>query len=177
MKTYDYFIILVFSVISNSCGHSQLNLDKINPVDSLRVNNMQDTTLKVDSNNNSSFYLVPEQFTPLIFIKAITSTRHPNFSINLTTILGDFPKNWVRRQHIDSLILLVNSKVKCNCLIRLESSLITRDSSDIGGYAILFINSFRHNKKVSCGLNTCAKTEIESVDEINKWWTKYNRTN
>jgi hypothetical protein len=92
-------------------------------------------------------------------------------------MVDDFPVEWVKESDIDTLIRLVTSTKKCNCFVNPLSSYIpTNQNADIGGYAIIFINSFREKSKVSLGLYSCPKTNKKSVEEINKWWTKYKLT-
>ncbi|WP_245681393.1 hypothetical protein [Arcticibacter eurypsychrophilus] len=121
---------------------------------------------------DSSFLLIPKQFTPLSFIKALTITNEvKHYTIHVTTMTDDFPDDWVKYSDLDSLMDLIGSTRKCNCFLNpLSSNIPTSDNADVGGYAIIFINSFRQKKRVSLGLYNCAKTNKESVDDILKWW-------
>ena len=126
----------------------------------------------------SSFYLNPREFTPLSFINAVTiPDETKNHSINVTT-MTEFPEDWVKSSDLDSLITLIGSTTKCNCSKSpLSSHIPTNMNADIGGYAIIFINSFRQKKRISLGLYNCPKTQKESVEEIMKWWTDFKATN
>jgi hypothetical protein len=169
MKTFFYFSILIFFGSFYSCRHQEIDSPSVYPPDS--------SATKINGDSlEASVRPTPRHFTPLTFIDALTSGYHPDFSVHITTMMGDFPENWVKRHHIDSLIILVDSKTKCNCFMNPLSSFVSNDSSEVGGYAIIFINSFRYGKKVSLGFYTCAKAEEASAEEIKKWWSKYKQT-
>ena len=96
--------------------------------------------------------------------------------INVSTIESDFPKDWIKSQHLDSLIALLESKEKCNCYLNPLSSYVPQDSAEVGGFAIEFIKAFKENKKVDLGLYSCPKVNQKEVTEIKSWWKKYNKT-
>ena len=116
-------------------------------------------------------WLTPKQFTPLSFIKAFTMpTGEKITSINVTTMLNDFPLNWVKSSDLDSLVTLIGSTTKCNCFLSPLSSYVPAEEiADVGGYAIIFINSFRQKNRIDFGLYNCPKTNKESAEEIIKW--------
>ena len=120
--------------------------------------------------------LAPNQFTPFSLIKELT-IKGDMRPINVTTMADAFPEDWVKASDIDSLISLIGSTTKANCFLNPLSSNVSRnESADVGGYAMIFINSFRQKQKVSLGLYNCPKTNKEAVDEILKWWNEFKGT-
>lgn len=87
-----------------------------------------------------------------------------------------FPENWVNYKDIEKLIPLISSEKKCLNFMNVFSSHIpVNDYSNVGGYAILFINSYRTKSKVKMGLYNCPKTNKKAVNEILNWWKKYKK--
>ena len=98
----------------------------------------------------------------------------PHLSITMISI---YPDDWVKESDIPILMRLINSKRKCNCITdpRANVSLLGTDIADVGGYAIIFINSFRNKEKIQLWHN-CPKTNKKDVDDLTKWWTDYKKT-
>lgn len=121
-------------------------------------------------------WLTPNQFTPISFIHTAAKKSVQSNSINVITMVDDFPQNWVKDKDVDSLLAYIESTEKCNCFLNPLSSYIpVNNHADVGGYAIIFINSFRYKQKVDLGLYSCPKTDSKSVDEIRKWWADYKQ--
>ena len=97
-------------------------------------------------------------------------------NLNFITVINDIPDNWVTKNDLDSLMKLISSKEKCKCAVSVfYSYLPTTESSDLGGYAILLIKSFKEKKKSNIGLHICPKTNDDEVDILNKWWLDFNK--
>ena len=92
--------------------------------------------------------------------------------ITVVTMLDSFPKNWVKKEDIDTLIKLVNSREKCRCFLNPLSSHIPFDSAEIGGYAARLIESYKEKKKLSFGLYACPKVDWIEADKLVNWWTQ-----
>lgn len=119
-------------------------------------------------------WMTPEQFTPISFLDAVVNKTNQDTILNLISMMDEFPLDWVKQTDIDTLMTLINSTKKCRCFLNPLSSYIpTNESADMGGYAILFINSFRQKSKISLGLFSCPKTNKQSIKEINQWWANY----
>jgi hypothetical protein len=165
LKYYFYFLTIFILV---ACGQNESkktndNLSAINSVDTLQ------------NNSDSTHWLTAKQFTPLSFIAALESHQHKQNDItNVMTMLDEFPSDWVKSSDIDTLITLISSTKKCECFLNPIGSYIpSKDEySNIGGYAVIFINAYRQKTKVSLGLYNCPKTDKKTVDEITKWWTE-----
>ena len=165
---------LRFSIILTLVTYNQIEMVKANEkADNHFISFQTNDSVKVEK--DSSSLLTPKQFTPLSFIKALTTPNEvKRHSINVTTMADAFPNDWVKSSDLDSLMALIGSTTKCNCFLNPLSSYIpTNENADIGGYAIIFINSFRQKTRINLGLYKCPKTDKESVDEIMKWWRDF----
>ena len=130
-----------------------------------------------NANPNEWPYPMPSDFTPLTFIKTFSTYNNSYPWDNYITISGiEFPDDWVKRADIDTLLTLIESTQKCKCVVSVLSSNIPDDNAtNIGGYAIKFINSYRNKSKYKFGTYDCPKTDAKSVEEINRWWAKYRQ--
>jgi hypothetical protein len=167
-----YFHILIIFIFLVSCREGA----------SVKI---KDTTFessslvkKLDSqpiNSDSLQSMKPEQFTPISYIKkvAINDNKYnPDNWISMDS--GKFPSNWVKLSDIDTLITLIYSTRKFNCFVTSPSNALPRrGGAEIGGYAILFINSFRQNKSVDLGIYSCPQADKKSADDIREWWQTY----
>ena len=52
------------------------------------------------------------------------------------------------------------------------SSTMSNDNGEVGGFAIIFLNSYISKTKINMGLNCNPKTDIESIRKIEKWYQK-----
>nr|WP_315152274.1 hypothetical protein [uncultured Flavobacterium sp.] len=125
---------------------------------------------KTEPKNNTEIYLKSaREYSPLSFIREL---KNKNL-LNASTIKSDFPENWIKRQHLDSLISLVESKEKCNCYLNPLSSYIPKDSAEVGGFAIEFVKAFKENRKVDLGLYYCPKVNQKEAEELKSWLKKH----
>ena len=109
------------------------------------------------------------------FLDAI-KTRDAPKHLNFLSAVEKFPIDWIKASDIDTLISLVESKEKCRCILNPLSSYIPIDEkADLGGYAILFLNSFRNNKSVEFGLWACPETDKDDVAELLNWKKSLNK--
>ena len=131
---------------------------------------------KSASKDSTSLFMTPKNMTPLGFIEALKPKDNLESKLGLVTMIDSFPSNWLTKKDIDTLIKLVNSKEKYNCLKNPFSSYIPiNDSADLGGYAIWLIKAYKENISVSFGLHFCPKSNKEDADELIRWWTKQNK--
>lgn len=112
------------------------------------------------------------QGSPLDFLRRVRTDNAPVDSI-MNTFWAIFPKGFVRREHIDSLMLFIGADNGCRCFLSPYSSTIPRrQHADLGGWAIQLIESFKDNKTVTGGLVDCPTTTEERVSAIHNWWEK-----
>lgn len=165
MKEHFFFLMILMLV---ACGQNKTDDVIVKSNDTILA--AQDSS-KTTSDKDSSAFTTPRQFTPLTFIKEAANKSHSWISM-----ADEFPIDWVQPSDIDTLMKLISVSEKCNCFVSpLSSYLPAKNSADIGGYAIVFINSYRDKKQIHFGLSSCPRTDKSSVDEITKWWTNYKR--
>jgi len=117
-------------------------------------------------------WLTPESMTPLEFLQ--TMKQDAGYSpLEPVTMLDSFPKNWIKKKDIDTLIKLVNSREKCHCFLNPFSSYIPNDSADLGGYVTQLIKSYKEKKKLTFGLYACPKTDKIKADKLVNWWKQH----
>jgi hypothetical protein len=114
--------------------------------------------------------LSPKDLDPKSFIKLFTDKYNKDSKLNFVTIIGDFPQNWVKPNDIQYLISIMRSKEKCCGYMNIFSSTISNDNGEVGGFAIIFLNSYISKTKIIMGLNCNPKTDKESVRKIEKWY-------
>lgn len=119
-------------------------------------------------------FLRPDQFNPISFLNAVSrkiKTGNDSFIIPIT-MFDNFPIDWIKKEHIDTLISILNSKDTCGCFLNPLSSYIPSDFANKGGYAAVFIRAYRDKKPVKFGLYSCPKIDERLNKELINWWNK-----
>jgi len=117
--------------------------------------------------------LSPKDLNPESFITLFKEKYNKKSQLNFITLAGEFPENWVKQKDIPYLISIMNSKEKCCGYMNLFSSTISNEDAEVGGFAIIFLNSYISKTKINLGLNSNPKTDKESIKKIEKWYQKY----
>ena len=119
-------------------------------------------------------FLRPEQYDPITFIQAVSRIVKSDSTkfIPCMTMIDKFPVDWVKREHIDTLITMLDSKDSCGCFLNPLSSYIPNGFAEKGAYAAIFIKSYRDKQPVSFGLNACPKIDEKLNKELIDWWEK-----
>ena len=173
MTYIKYYFFSLTILLFAACGQNKPTKTE-NTIDSIQINKYTDT---LQQNSDTILWLTPNEFTPISFLNAVIKQNDKDTLINVITMVDEFPVDWVKQSDIDTLITLITSTKKCNCFLNPLSSYIpTNKNADIGGYAIIFINSFRQKSKINLGLYSCPKTDKKSAEIINKWWKVYKQT-
>lgn len=131
----------------------------------------------------NSIVLNPDETTPLRLINSFKKGKAKNDSLDIngkhygfrSFIMDKFKSNWIKLRDIDSLVSLVKSKEKCVCYVNSLSSFIPKDSAELGGYAVLVIESFQKKIPLNFGMGCCPKEDDKKADEIIEWWKNYKR--
>lgn len=105
-------------------------------------------------------------YTPYSFTKALKKKN----KLGVTIVENDFPEDWVKKEDIDYLITIVDSKKKCNCYISPRTRSIPRDQAQLGGFALEFIKAFKEERSVDLGLYNCPKMNEKEAEELKAWW-------
>ena len=118
---------------------------------------------------SETFYRI-ENLNVNSFFKLFTENYYETRKLNFITLAGEFPDNWVKSKDIDYLIGIINSNKKCCGYMNLYSSYISTDHGEVGGFAILFLQSYIAKTKISLGLNCNPKTDKKSIEKIENWY-------
>ena len=115
--------------------------------------------------------LSPKDLDPKSFITLFTE-RYNKGPMNIITMNGDFPNNWVKPNDVKYLISIMHSKEKCCGYMNVFSSYISNKNGEVGGFAIIFLNSYISQTKINLGLNCNPKTNPASIRKIETWYQK-----
>ncbi|PIF31020.1 hypothetical protein CLU81_1485 [Flavobacterium sp. 9] len=110
-----------------------------------------------------------KDLNPKSFI-TLFKERYNKTPINSISMSGDFPDNWVKSNDVPYLISIMRSKEKCCGYMNVFSSTLLTDNGEVGGFAIIFLNSYISNTKINLGSNCNPKTDEESIRKIEKWY-------
>ncbi|MBS2100831.1 hypothetical protein [Carboxylicivirga linearis] len=116
----------------------------------------------------------PEQYDPITFIKAMSRIIKSDSKkfIPCMTMIDKFPDDWVKREHIDTLMTMLDSRDSCGCFLNPLSSYIPSGFAEKGAYAAIFIKSYKDKQPVSFGLYACPKIDEKLNKELIDWWSK-----
>ncbi|MCO5250867.1 MAG: hypothetical protein M9949_05525 [Candidatus Kapabacteria bacterium] len=161
-------IIIIWVVLSGAA------LGQVSPNMSIEIIDEKENAERMSRGNSN--WLNPDYYTPLSLIQHLMIEENRTKEVNVTTIMDEFPDDWVTKSDIETLMTMVESTQKCDCLVNpLSSNIPTEEDADVGGYAIKFLNAFRNQEKVSIGYYICPKTSPEEVEEIRNWWNEVNK--
>jgi hypothetical protein len=165
MNKIIYYFIIVFLTSFYSYGFVAKNsIQKLNQsiIFDLIVKDSVRTLYTKDLNVKSFFKLFTEKYVE-------------NKKLNLITLSGDFPEKWVKDEDVEYLISLIKSKKKCCSYINIYSSMITNEEAEVGGFAIIFLNSYIENKQINLGLVYSPKTDTKSIEIIESWYKNQSK--
>jgi len=116
----------------------------------------------------------PEQYDPITFINSVSRIVNSESKplISCMTMIDKFPTDWVKKEHIDTLITMLDSKDSCGCFLNPLSSYIPSGFAEKGAYAAIFIKAYKDKQVVSFGLYACPKIDDKLNEELKKWWKK-----
>jgi len=152
-----YIFLLAPLVIACNYSTNNNNVDPIKKDTFLKNNPTPDQS---DTTHILTFYE---------FLDAIKKNDSSEF-LNFITVEKEFPSDWVKSSNIDTLISLIESRDRCRCVLNPISSYIpSKEKANLGGYAILILNSYRNNKPLKFSLWACPTTNEKDVKEILIW--------
>jgi len=115
--------------------------------------------------------LSPNDLDPKSFITLFVEKYNKGL-INFVTLSGEFPEDWVKPNDVQYLISIMHSKEKCCGYMNIFSSTITNDDAEVGGFAIIFLNSYISQTKINLGLNSNPKVDPALIKTIETWYQK-----
>lgn len=119
--------------------------------------------------------LSPKDLNPKSFISLFKEKYNKDSKLNFITLTGDFPKNWVKPNDIEYLISIIYSKEKCCGYMNVFSSFISSENAEVGGFAIIFLNSYISKTKINLGLNSNPKVDAASIKKIETWYQELHK--
>lgn len=119
--------------------------------------------------------LSPKDLNPKSFISLFKEKYNKDSKLNFITLTGDFPKNWVKPNDIEYLISIMYSKEKCCGYMNVFSSFISSENAEVGGFAIIFLNSYISKTKINLGLNSNPKVDAASIKKIETWYQELHK--
>jgi hypothetical protein len=93
--------------------------------------------------------------------------------------LGDAPKDWIKKEHIGLLVLLMDSKEPCAAVYPGRSSEVFPGSkgvkpSTVGHEAAYLIASYRHGLFPMSGTLASCHLDFDR-QEIKRWWVEVQK--
>jgi hypothetical protein len=158
-------VVLIIICLTISCGQNQK---------SSKVKFVEGGSKKEQNKDSLYPFILPRNFTPIQFINLLRIKNSKTSNFFFISIVDDFPENWITKKDIDSLIVFIKSKDKCYCFVDPLSSFIPNDYSELGGYIIEMINSYKRKETLSFGLYSCPKLDETNADELIEWWNSVN---
>ena len=88
------------------------------------------------------------------------------------TTIDKFPIDWVKKEHIETLLNMLDSKDSCGCFLNPLSSYIPNGFAEKGAYAAIFIKAYKDKQAVSFGLYACPKVDEKLNEKLINWWNE-----
>ena len=136
-------------------------------MDNLKFTSIEDLIQKKYSKT-----LAPKDLNPKSFITIFREKYNNDSKFNFVKLYGEFPENWVKPNDIQYLISILYSNEKCCGYMNIFSSTITNEHGEVGGFAIIFLNSYISKTKINLGSNCNPKTDLASIRKIETWYQK-----
>ena len=116
-----------------------------------------------------------EELTPITFIQSASKKNiNTNKYYHASMTVGDkLPIDWVRKEHIDRLMVFLNSSDSCGCFLNNLSSYIPEGPAQQSGFAAIFIKAFKEKEPVALGLYACPLENKELNKQLVEWWKNY----
>lgn len=160
----SFIIIFILSIGGYLFYDSKI---KHSEKDNLKFTNLEDLIQKKYSKT-----LAPKDLGPKSFITLFIEKYNKDSKLNFVTLGGNFPEDWVKPNDVQYLISIMHSKEKCCGYMNIFSSTITNEDAEVGGFAIIFLNSYISKTKINLGLNCNPKVNLASIKKIETWYQK-----
>jgi hypothetical protein len=166
MRKIIISILLIFTLLVGGYLFYDLKINHAKK-DNLKFTSIEDLIQKKYSKT-----LAPKDLNPKSFITLFAEKYNKDSKLNFITLCGEFPGNWVKPNDIQYLISIMNSKEKCCGYMNIFSSTITNEPGEVGGFAIIFLNSYISKTKINLGSNCNPKVDLASIKKIDTWYQK-----
>jgi hypothetical protein len=166
MKKIILSLIIILSLTASGYLFYNFKINK-SEKENLSTLSIEELTSSVKKNHT---ILSPKDLDPKSFILLFKERYNKKSPLNFVTLSGEFPENWVRPKDVEYLISVMNSKEKCCGYMNFFSSTLLTENAEVGGFAIIFLNSYISHTKINLGLNSNPKADKESIKEIEDWY-------
>lgn len=172
MKKIIISLILVFILLAGGYLFYDFKIKKTKNKD-LTTIAFKDLDLFTKKDNIKIIHA--KDLDPKSFITLSIEKYKEDCPLNFVTMIGDFPDDWVKPRDVQYLISIMHSKEKCCGYMNFFSSTISNENAEIGGFAIIFLNSYITQTKINLGLNSNPKTNKEALQKIEKWYNAHQK--
>lgn len=138
---------------------------------------MLDSTLMDDLEQEMSRFTITnwhEVFPPPRLINYWAERyNRSDYPLKRVVINTKHPEEWIKKEHMDELISMLDSKEKSGGLMNVLSSVMSDKDwySEKGGLAALFIQAYRYNKEyLFSGFASTPKVDSTLNQELISWW-------
>lgn len=166
MKKVILSLIIILTLTAGGYLFYTFKINK-SEKENLSTLSIEELTSNVKKNHT---ILSPKDLDPKSFILLFKERYNKKSPLNFVTLSGEFPENWVRPKDVEYLISVMNSKEKCCGYMNFFSSTLLTENAEVGGFAIIFLNSYISHTKINLGLNSNPKADKESIKEIEDWY-------
>lgn len=105
------------------------------------------------------------------YVELLKLTERKVHTIHILTIGKTADVDWIKKSDIPYLMELIGSNEDANCVWQsISSQLPLPNESTLGGQVMNLIDAYRQGKNYPYFLTSCAKTDVERVQEIRNWW-------
>ena len=118
----------------------------------------------------NEFYI---RYSPIDYLRVLEEDFKDKKRINVF-VLSASPTNWVRKEHIDWLMKLIDKTDSTRSIMNSSSSYMSTDKySSIGREAQNLIDCFRYKSNYPNFLNSFGPPDKLKVKELRDWWNTY----
>lgn len=165
------FILLLFILTLFSCNLKTENITNEN----LTFENVSSKNFAEKIVSDTTSILRIKNLRPKEFIEICEKNYKENSKLNFVTFSGDFEENWVTKNDLEYLISVINSKQKCCGYMNVFSSFISSENAEVGGFALIFLKSFKEKSIINLGLNSNPKFDKTESGKILTWYDNYEK--
>jgi len=168
MKRLILIFIFLFSniIFSQQIMISEDSIFSLNEEEWLRI----DKILSEKSSENINL------ISPIDLLKYLATENHLSDS-NIKSLKYFIPKSWIKKSHINQLMLLIHSEKKSRQITNSMTCCAERGYSTVGFEAMHLINLFKienYNYPALTYLMTEVgkKSQIEMIRDYENWWSE-----
>lgn len=162
MEKFMKKLLILFILVIVSGGGVLFILNFSLPAAETKVK--ADADIKYDELSTNHFFDGSfEKIDPLEFLHSLEKSK------GVITTIGFASEGWIKPEHIDELIKLVDSKKPCAAVVSALSSYLPPEGSTVGNEAMFLIEGYKSGKYPPA-LYSAGGTGSRDPEEYKKWW-------